>query len=68
MDMPIEGHVFILNEGDAKRLHRSLAAASEMIWEILSERKLKLTMGGEDFETELTPPRNYDPPPLEDLF
>lgn len=68
MSMPIEGHVYILNEGDARRLLKTLAETSEVIWEVLAERKLKLTMGGEDFETELSPPRTYDPPPLESLF
>jgi len=68
MTIPIEGHVFILNEGDVRRVLKSLAEASEMIWEVLAERKLKLTMDGEDFETELSPPRTYDPQPLESLF
>ena len=68
MSIPIEGHVFILNEGDVNRLLRGLAEISEMVWEVLAERKLRLTMDGEDGKTELSPPRTYDPPPLEDLF
>lgn len=68
MSTPIEGHVYILNENDARRLLKTLAETSEMIWEVLAERKLRMTMGGDDFETTLSPPRTYNPPPLEPLF
>ena len=67
MHMPIEGHVYILNEDDAKRVLTGLAEVSEMIWEVLAGRKLKMTMD-DTGEAELSPPRTYDPPPLENLF
>jgi len=68
MQIPIEGHVYILNESDAHRILTGLTEVSEMIWEALASRKLKLTMDGDEGETELSPPSTYDPPPLDRLF
>ena len=68
MQIPIEGHVYILNETDAQRILTGLADVTEMIWAALSGRRLKLTMDGEEGDVELSPPRDYDPPPLERLF
>ena len=66
--MSIEGHVHILNEDDARRILRHLAEVSEAIWEVLAERKLKLTMDSEAGDTDLSPPHTYDPPEINRLF
>ena len=65
--MPIDGNVYILTDDDAKRLLRGLAEVSEMVWDVLAGRKLKLTID-DDGEPDLSPPRTYDLPDIDSLF
>jgi len=65
--MPIDGSVYILTDADARRLLRSLAQASETVWEVLASRKLRLSID-DDGEAELLSPRTYDLPDLDHIF